>query len=327
MPFFSSSLFVLKKIFIWILVASCLVVVFLLFQTREAVPNYEDVFYLTDSLILQELALFNIDTKSIRTIRYPVTPDFTRKLIIAGLPPQIPKTLFHSALNKQLKTANIHITGYMDVPEEVLTLYVQYENKVIRTIKLHTDNDYVRIPHPASLMIYFDRGPRLSQLKKIRNWGIPAGLVLQVSNPRSINRRVMGLSDIISPVWIWLEEGESGNAEATITKNSELFKAFQKASALHDDLRLFITKRPDQKIQVEEKEDIFFGLPYTRVRKSQIIEPKNRQNFDEIMLSFSQLAQRAGNPTLVVPGNDSSLEWIEEWIPRIQQGAIVFVKP
>ncbi|MBP3191047.1 hypothetical protein NATSA_00075 [Natronogracilivirgula saccharolytica] len=335
-----------KKLLIWLLSGSCLAALaILLFYPGESPQRLRSLAQ-ADSLIVQELALFNVSSGRVRTTEYPVTDDFTRKHYSVDLPVQVSATHYHAELRKQLQPLRIETIGYADVPDGELTLQLVYQDKIIRTLTLRTDQEYIRVPHPAGLMVYFDQRPRSSQLDKLRRLDIPVGIVLRSSSRRSLSRWAASLSETASPVWIW--KNDSGRTfEPVSFDDSGLERTLEAVSLRHGDVRLLAfghngqgawrADAPDGQdgtdggagLDGAERENLErvreLGVGVTFADDMEIVSTDDRFEFDRRMLAFSRLARKAGGPGMLVRGTDRSLEWLEEWVPRIQRGGVVFV--
>ena len=317
----SISLVAHKKAILWLLAASCLAAFFILLSAPAEPYRGLESFDRADSLIFEELALFNVPEEQIRTFRYPVTDNFIRKRYVVDLPSQISKTHLHAELNKQLKKWQVGTIGYVDIPSREMTLHLHYRDKIIRTIDLRTDSELVRIPHPASLMVYFDQRPSASQLERLRDIGAPVGVVLRSASRRSLIRWAESLPDDITPIWVWHDDSQT-TYQKTRLDDPDLMQALEAVSRARQTPRLLAFDIPEHNPSEELKE---MGITITDGSGMRIISSNNRFEFDQQMLTYSRLARQAGTPKVLIRATDNTLDWLEEWIPRIQRGGVVFV--
>ena len=138
-----------KIITLWLLAGSCITAFLILLLYPVEQPYRLQNLNQTDSLILQELALLNVTEERIRTFQYQVNDHFTRKRFVVDLPPNVSKTRFHAELNRQLRPWQIKTVGYVDVPEQEMTLYILYQDKIIRTLDLRSEAVRLQELHPA----------------------------------------------------------------------------------------------------------------------------------------------------------------------------------
>lgn len=280
-----------------------------------------------DSLILQELAMFNIPDHRIRSVDYPINEHFNRTHYIVDLPVQVSQTHFHAELNRQLHPYKVRTMGYVNVPEYEMTLHLVYHDKIIRTLDLRTDFDYIRTPHPARLLIYFDRIPTVSQLERISNLEISVGVVLRSTSARTLVRWVEMIPEDMHPVYLWYDD-DRRSYQTTTMDDPDLRQTVDAVSREFDSIRLLVFT-PDGSGSDEGLMQKFqeAGIHTVDASDMNINSSENRFEFDRQMLTYSRLARQAAGPSLMVKGTDTTLNWLEEWIPRIQRGGIVFITP
>ncbi len=315
-----------KIIILWLLAGSCLALFLLLTLFSTEQPGSLQSLSQADSLIHQELSLFNVPDEHIQTFYYSINDYLTRKRFVVDLPVQVSKTHFHAELNRQLRPFRVETIGYVNVPEHEMTLHLVFRDKIIRTLDLRTDSEYYRIPHPAGLFIFFDRAPALSQLERIRQLGISAGVVLRSASPRMLTRWAETVSDHISPIWILHDDLKSLN-DKPLPDDSALLQMLEEVSRYHNDARLLVFDEKSVSDNVQRKGTSSADITLTIAHDMKIVDTENRDEFDQHMLNFSQHARQATHPRLLIYGTDQTLDWLEDWIPRIQRGGVVFVLP
>lgn len=324
MPLLSLSELQRKKIIVGLLAGSCVVALIILLFHPSGRSNNLPGLALADSLIHQELTLFNVPDERIRTIEYPVNEDFTRKRFVVELPAQVSKTHLHAELHKQLQNWRVETIGYVDVPEDEMTVHMIYRDKIIRSLDLHTDPDFERIPHPAGLWVYFNRRPSVSHIEQIRRLDIPVGIVLRSDSRRTLTRWSGELPDDMSRVWIWYDDERTSYGD-TALDDPDLLESLEAVSRVQENIRLLAFNEDHPGSEIEQNEQLeSLEVEVDNGSGMMIISSDNRFEFDQQMLAYSRLARQAAGPRLMVHATDNTLEWLEEWIPRIQRGGVVF---
>ncbi|MDG5765949.1 hypothetical protein QA596_00630 [Balneolales bacterium ANBcel1] len=311
-----------NKALLWLLGSSC-IIAFVLLLTLPAEPRQglRDLAG-ADSLIRQELALFNIPDEQVRVFEYPVTDQFTRKHYRVDLPPQVSKTHLHAELKQLLRNRRIGTIGYVDVPADEMTLHLIYRDKVIRSLELRTDHQLVRIPHPARIYIYFNQRPGAAQINRIRALNIPTGIVLRSASPRELSGWADQLPDEMRPAWVWYDDGRSTYRHTELT-DPGLRQALDAVQRVMDNPRLLAFGDPDAEGHSDRFQELDIAIDDGS--EMMIVGSVDRFEFDRSMLAYSRLARQAGRPQLLVRSTEQNLDWLEEWIPRIRRGGVVFV--
>ncbi len=327
MPFPTFTVTQKKVAAIWLLAGSCMIAVLIMFITPSERQERLSELALADSLIQQELSLFNISSEYIRIFDYPVTDQFTRKRYVVNLPVQVSKTHLHAKLNSQFRQFGVSSIGYVDVPDRKMSLHLFYRDKIIRTLELRTEPDYVRIPHPATLFIYFDRRPTAYQLERIRMLGIPANIVLRSASRRSLVRWTETLPEDLTEAGIWFDDVRTTYDEL-IQDDAALFRTLAEVAQIHNRPVLLDFSADASWLTAEQKERLeSLNIAIREAGDMIILSSEDRFKFDRQMLTYSRLARQAGRPRLLVRGTDRTLDWLEEWIPRIKRGGVIFVTP
>lgn len=319
------SLELQKKILLWLLAGSCMAALLvLLFYPAEQRKHLHDL-AIADSLIHQELALFNVPQNRIRTIEHTVGDHFTRKQYVVDLPVQVSKTHLHAELNKQLRPWQIKTVGHVDVAENEMTLYLVYRDTIIRSIELRTDPDFVRIPHPAELLVYFDRSPTSSQIERLQQINVPVGIVLRSDSRRLLTRWAEELPEALTPVLIWFDDAQTSFEESSMD-SPELVRSLEAVTRIQNEVRVLAfapgENRSTDEANSKRLEEL--DVPVYPASGIMIITGEDRFEFDRQMLTYSRLARQAAGPRLLVRVSDTTLDWLEEWIPRVQRGGVVF---
>lgn len=276
-----------------------------------------------DSLIQQELSLFNISPDHIRTDRFMVNDAFTRKRYIIDLPPQISKTHLHAELGEELRRWKIDTVGFVDVPEDEMTIHLLYGEKIIRSLHLRTNPELLRISHPAELWLYFDQQPATSLTDRIQNLSVPKGVVLRSASERSLVRWAEVISGVYSNWWIWYDDTPDFSGQSRLD-NPDMIRAIRSVSQVSQTPHLLVFGEFASEAG-ELPDDLEINV--TDGSEMMILSSENRFEFDQAMLTYSRIARQAGRPQVLVRVTNQTIEWLEEWIPRIRRGGVVFVGP
>ncbi|MDI6400707.1 hypothetical protein QLX67_01780 [Balneolaceae bacterium ANBcel3] len=314
-----------------VLFAACLAGFFLLFFTPHTPANRLHSLAEADSLIQQELAFFNVPDDRIRTRNHTVNDDFTRIHYTVNVPAGISKTHLHAQMAGELRRYKVETIGRMNVPRQELSLYFYYSEKLIRSMTLRTDPDYARIPHPAYISFYFDRTPSASVIERMDALNIPYQIVLQSDSHRRISRWMGQLDEEGKSASLWLPDSppfEEWEHSPSIIRAIEAFSEFDPSPSL----LLFSSLQDISGYEGWEEgalqvDWLDFELLILDGSSFLIIESEDRHVFDQKLLYYSRLAREAGTPHLLLPATEPVLDWLDEWIPRIQRGGVLFRKP
>ena len=94
-----------------------------------------------DSLITDTFAEFRLTPQMIRQQTVEVDSLFTRKIYSARVPDSFSKTSFHLQLNKKLNPYRVDTNGVVIFPEKNLRIHLVVNNKVVRTVELHSSGE------------------------------------------------------------------------------------------------------------------------------------------------------------------------------------------
>lgn len=124
---------------VFLLFISCFFSAALLFITEPVQTSPLQSAAELDSLIVETLSDFRVNTDQFRTKTTTIDTSFTRKTYIVDVPSQFSKTMFHYDLHTKLSRYLLDTHGVVHFPDEDLHIHLIFAGTVHRTIQLRTD--------------------------------------------------------------------------------------------------------------------------------------------------------------------------------------------
>ncbi len=306
-----------KKAGITILLAlACLACIILLFSydpaEHERLPTLSEV----DSLIYDELSLFNIQGEQIRENRVEVDTLFERKNFRVGLPPGLSRTFVHTELARRINERGYTTRGKVDFPDRNITVEIIRDETLVRRVYLQQDTTFHRTLQPASVLVYFNSTPEDSHIDQLLSIGKPIGILLKGTSAEDLTRRYEQIREYPHLTGFWPVEADGYESE----------RAEELAQELHS-----IQASP---VILSLTEDFHSGqsdaenIQWIYSRNATLTSREHgRQAFDENLRDFGNKAMRGQQPILIVSGSEKTLNWLEESIYDLKKGGIVLTTP
>lgn len=309
-----------KRLIAILLLVSCFISGYMLFATSEGGTKRLQNLAQADSLILDELADFNVNEQQIQTSTTRVDSHFSRKTYLVGVPYQFSKTQFHAELNNSLYQYSIQTPAKVTFPEENVNIHLAYKGNIIRSVSLQTDPKLAINRDRASLLVTFDELPSQDLISRLISMGEPIPVVLKVENPMQANRFIKKLKGRYNRILFWIqnEDGEDmlkTNPSAAIQKLKQLEDVLPQAHILQ-----FETGEQTQQKLVANTD-----LTYINASDALLLhEGMGKASFFE---GFHKLQTRSDYSMAVITGNETTLTWLQEKLPELKKAGIELVSP
>lgn len=298
------------------LACSCLTGIVLLASHNTGSKTYKASVAELDSLIQDELDIFNIRSRQITQRTVEVDSLFSRKIVNVDLPLGLSRTFFHTELAQRVNKAGWKSRGRVEFPERDITMEIISENTLVRTIHLRRDTTARRLISPATVLVYFDDAPDPDDIARLQSLGDPIGILLRGDNPNRLKSRYEYLEDYPYLTGFWPAEGTEVTTDLTGSFIAEL-RSVQRRPVL------FSLSPADRSA----------GSNITPV--SWIIAEQaamagrehGRQAFNRDMRAFSRRAVRGERPVLLIKGTSETLLWLKDAIYDFKKGGLVLTPP
>lgn len=280
---------------------------------HERSPTLSEV----DSLIYDELGMFNISREQIRESSIEIDTLFERKRFNVGLPPGLSRTFVHTELARSIRESGYTTRGKVDFPERDITVEIIQNETLVRRIHLRQDTTFQRTLQPASVLVYFNRTPTESHIEQLLSIGEPIGIMLKGTSAEELTHRFDQISDYPHLTGFWPVEADGYESEMTEGLAREL-KSIQTSPvmlSLSGDFSL-------------DEFDVAEDLNWIHARNATLAGSEHgRQAFDEELRYYGNKAMRGEQPVLIVNGSYETLNWLEDSIYDLKKGGIVLTTP
>ena len=298
------------------LACSCLTGVVLLASHTTGSNAHKASIAELDSLIQDELDIFNIRSDQVTQRTVEVDSLFSRKIVDVGIPLGLSRTFIHTELAKRISKAGWESRGRVEFPERDITMEVISENTLVRTIHLRRDTTSRRLISPASVLVYFDDSPGVDDINRLQSLGEPIGILLRGENPNRLKSRYESLEGYPHLIGFWPAEETEVTTDVTGGFISEL-RSVQRRPVL------FSLSPADQSAGGD-------ATPVNWIIAEQAVmagEEHGRQAFNRDMRAFSRRAVRGERPVLLMKGTSETLRWLEDAIYDFKKGGLVLTPP
>lgn len=317
-----------KRIIAILLLCSCIACIILLMyippENRHVLQNVDQA----DSLILEELSMFNIRSSQINTATIPLDGKRSRKKLVIPVNPRFSKTHLHAELNRTLDDYGISTPAKVILPYEDMMIHLYYKRSVIRTIHLKTDPD-VKLGHsPASILVSFDHRPSEGLLDKVISFGEPISIVLKVNDPLEAKTLQKDLSERYPYISFWLTD-KNGESLLQERYNRSALPTLQHLQEVNPKASVISFKN-----KPADAEDPF----YNAVKRSNLsfIDASNavllnagmgKENFMLKLEHFKQRAREGEHPVAIITASDESLTWLQTKLSSFKKGGLYLTLP
>lgn len=280
-----------------------------------------------DSLIMSELQNFNIPEEHIRVVQTRVDSNFMRKSYRVRVAPQFSKTQLHAELNKTFHDYNVSTPARVTFPNKDITIYLEYNNTVIRSISMQTDPELSIIKNRASLLLIFDQVPGDDVLTELTSLGEPLPIVLKVENPMQANKMREELENKYSRIVYWLQS--KNNENILPVRSMEAQAVFKQMKEVMPDaviLRILDTETTpaDERGRLVAQS----GLSSINLAEPVIFDDKlSKSAFMDKLNTFANQSTSQNHPVGLIMANKRIIGWLKEQLPELKKNGLEFVPP
>lgn len=313
-----------KKLIALLLLISCVVSGWLLFITPATESKQLHSFAETDSLLRRTLGDFNIQDDQIRSYNVEVDSAFTRKSYRISVPPGFSKTQFHATLQKELNPYSVSLPARVTFPERDMAIHFYFGDKVIRTVRLVTDEELTMQRSFASLIVAFEAQPADYLLQTLTSMGEPIPIAIQLEPPLALPAWWDDFREQHDhSMYIWPQDN---NGENLLTQHEE---------SLHRQLETLAETSPDAVLlhfyqTAQAASSALQAKPFSFVdaRNSFILDAEvGRSAFNQTFRAFVRRA-REGRPALgIIIASEESLAWAQEELNTFEKGGLLIRPP
>lgn len=130
-----------RKLIVLLLALSCLLSLYLLWNTTPEVPRRLTHTSQVDSLITITLQDLNIPRSQVRKQDLTVDSIFTRSVYHIRVAPNFSKTTLHYSLKQELWPYRVETIAKVEFPERQMQMHLLYNDQIYRTLVIDEDED------------------------------------------------------------------------------------------------------------------------------------------------------------------------------------------
>jgi hypothetical protein len=180
-----------------------------------------------DVTIDEKLKEYNIPSKSIRTETVKVDSVFTRKVVRAGIPRGISKTMLHLELQHELGGQGVKLPATVKFPSKELNIHFMLDGTIVRTLVLRTDTSLKALSYPGTVVFFTDPSPDSDALEELRNYGetvLIAAKIESVSDAEQFAKSMKGFTPSRLLLWVLGTENTDFRFDRFYTELTEQLK-------------------------------------------------------------------------------------------------------
>lgn len=309
------------------LFASCVISGYLLLNTSATNKRPLQSFAHADSLILSELKNFSISEDQIRVVQTKVDSNFVRKTYWVRVAPQFSKTQLHAEINKTFYDYNVSTPGKVSFPHKDISIHLEYNNTVIRSIILQSDPDLSITRNRASLLLVFDEVPGNDVLTELTSLGEPFPVVLKVENPMQANQLREEVGNKYPKIIYWLQSRNNGNI---FTAGSQEVQAVfkQMKDVMPDAVILRISDSEPTPDSERRRAVAQSGLSSVRLREPIVFDDNlGKSAFMDKLDTFARQSSSQDHPVALISADKLIIDWLKERLPELKKNGLEFVPP
>jgi len=313
-----------KKQFIAALLFICCAVAgWLLFITPTQHTKSLNDFSQADSLLRRTLSDFNIPDSQIRRSSVQIDSTFNRKKYTIAVPPDFSKTQLHASLQNQFFPYNIALPGRVRFPERDMMIHLYYNNSVIGTMELVTDEALHMQRSFGSIVVAYNGQPPQSLVESLIAMGEPIPLAINLQAPFDQPEWWVDLKQRYRPLWIWPETAD-GNTLFTGDEGAAKSEIQSLQTNFSGTTLLSITdyESPQTVIQIPK------NLSYIDGQDALILnEEMGRSAFEKSFRIFVQQSRAGQRPVVIVHGTEITLQWVQKELNIYKKGGLTLITP
>jgi len=317
-----------KRIIAGLLALSSVLAGWLLLTLESDTDQSLRHFSTVDSLLQAHFEQFNLPEKHITQVHHDVDSGFVRKEYHIKVSPTFSQTQFHATLHRRLYPYDVGTPASVDPGNQSMSIYLYYEQAIIRSLHLRMDPSLVRKRSPASIMVVFDQPPSTEELEQLISFGEPIPLVFRVQTALEAKQLLNAYSDRYNHLAFWFTDQDRSNLLHPETRPSDLqplkrlgkispraqVVSFLSDSAATTELGNSLRKTPLQYISAARALRINF-------------DEEQHGSFNRILEKFEREAQRQRHPVLLLRNSGTLLEKTHQAILQFKQRGLTILPP
>jgi hypothetical protein len=313
-----------KKQFIAVLLFICCAVAgWLLFITPTQHTKSLNNFSQADSLLRRILSDFNVPDSQIRSSSVQIDSTFSRKKYTIALPPDFSKTQLHATLKNQLFPYGITLPGQVRFPERDMMIHLYYNNSVIGTLELITDEDLQMQRSFGSIVVAYNGQPPESLLKSLIAMGEPIPLAISLQPPFDKPEWWVELTQRYRPVWIWPDDPDSKTlftdddrtTRAELQSLGENFSGTTLLSVTDYETSQTTVQIPKNLLYIDGKDALILN------------KEMGKAAFNQSFRTFVQQSRTGARPIAIIQGTEQTMQWVQNELNTYKKGGLTLITP
>ncbi len=310
-----------KQLIAALLLAACIFSGWLLFITPSQERKTLRDFAQLDSLLQVSLADFNISSQQRRTYSTRIDSAFSRTTYELKVPPAFSKTQFHAVLQRRLHSYNLKLPARITFPEKDMYIQLHYNNTIIRTVQLLTDEDLKMKRSYAGIIVAFEGRPPEYLLDDLSSMGEPIPVAVIMNPPFAVPEWWDDLQRRYPSVYIWPKKADgenllSGNPATALSGVSPLDKQIPGTTLI----RFFKSKIPSL---LQETSFSFVDASDAIIFNDEM----DGQEFEQTFRTFVQQARKGMRPLAIITGTAQTISWTRGRLNIYKKGGLFLMNP
>lgn len=310
-----------KRIIALLLLISCMISGFMLFNVSDSPPAKLQSFAQADSLVEYELRSFSISEQQISRSFVEVDSTFSRKIYHIDLPAGFSKTQLHAELNRRFHSLGISTPARVSFPDRQMRIHLEYKGTIFRTLDLHTDPDLVYNRDRASIIVAIDDFRDDEMLNTLSTFGEPIPIVLPVNHPMEANELQKSLAGRYERILFWLRNDAD---EDLMQQNPGVaLRRLQQFENVLPNAHLLLVgsdNSPESRNMAAQTDLTFIDARkalylHEKLGKASFLEELNKLKSDQ---SYS---------LAIITGNETTLRWLGEKLPELNKAGVELIPP
>ncbi len=312
-----------KYLIVVLLLLACILSGFLLVHSSGMTIRNLSSFSEADSLLKNDLELFNISQDQVHERIIRLDSVNQRKEYFVDVPPGFSKTHLHQQIRHTFYPYNVETPTKVVFPEKDFIIHLLYNENVFSSIFLRTDPDLVLRQNFASIMVAFRKAPSKEMLDLIESFGDPIPLVFMVQNPEEAKAIREQVEERYSDIMFWVRESETtGTVPA---KESSSYPRLQLLQQLMPDAEVLSFHELETEIKGDDKNK---SLSFVDVSEAILLhESVGKSTFTNELNKFRLKARRGEHPIAIVMAEEESLNWLQSQLADFKKSGLQIIPP
>lgn len=280
-----------------------------------------------DQIIEKELTEFNIKESQIAKRQFGIEQGFDRKILRVTVPSNFSKTFFHSELAYNLFPYGIQTPSIVELPSGDMNIHIYWMNTVVRTIELRQNTDLVRYRDPGIILLETTSEPSTEVLAKLTQMGEPIRLILRSDNADVLLSWMELIPKNAKPPIIHLDYGVA-IAELKDERFDRFVNEVSRINKLWPNTSVLVSLDDEPLSDARIKRLQRTGAHVAKVTNPvSIAERISRDEFKELLHDFVTKSRAGNHPVLVIPGNTTVLDWLQQDLVNYKKGGLNLSEP